>query len=106
MVPRPIQAVLFSLLAIGGCALAPPPVPMHTIELDGTPHNQTLVVMLPGINDAPGKFLTSGFVDGFGRREYDLVAVDARWRYYSNDSIVTRLHEDVIAPARARGYRS
>ena len=33
-----------------------------------------------------------------------MVAVGAHLGYYANRTIVVRLHEDVIGPARAKGY--
>ena len=35
----------------------------------------------------------------------DLVAVRAHWGYYEKHIVVERLHQDVILPARAKGYR-
>jgi len=34
----------------------------------------------------------------------DMVAVEAHYGYYAKRTVVTRLREDVIAPARAQGY--
>ena len=34
----------------------------------------------------------------------DMVAVEAHYGYYATRTVVTRLREDVIAPARAQGY--
>jgi pimeloyl-ACP methyl ester carboxylesterase len=79
---------------------------MRTIELAAATGSNTLVVMLPGIGDRAEAFLSTGFVDGFANDSFDLLAVDAHWRYYSTGSVVRRLREDVIEPALARGYRN
>jgi pimeloyl-ACP methyl ester carboxylesterase len=102
-----ILTIVPSIFAIHGCTLPRATVPMRTIEIAAPDRgSDTLVVMLPGIGDRPELFLSSGFVDGFADDAFDLLAVDAHWRYYSNGSVVRRLREDVIEPARARGYRN
>jgi pimeloyl-ACP methyl ester carboxylesterase len=79
---------------------------MRTIEVGAKDrHSDTLVVMLPGIGDRAEQFLDAGFIDGIAET-FDVLAVDAHWRYYSNGTVVRRLHDDVVEPALARGYRS
>lgn len=68
---------------------------------------KTLLVMLPGSYSLPEEFRSEGFVD-IARAHHlaaDLRLVDAHVRYYQNRSVVDRLAEDVMRPARAQGYR-
>jgi pimeloyl-ACP methyl ester carboxylesterase len=100
-----------SLVGLGGCSLIPreAQVPMpawHEPAGAGfTP--DTLVVMLPGIHNRPRDFVTEGLVADLRRRrpDVDVLLVDAHMGYYRDRSVLNRLREDVIVPARAQGYR-
>ena len=66
-----------------------------------------LVVFLPGRGDRAEDFEERGFL-GAARAaglEADVLAVDAHLAYYYKRVITARLWEDVVLPARARGYR-
>lgn len=68
---------------------------------------QRLVVFLPGIDDVAEDFVRRGFVDE-ARRHGALAGatvLDAHYGYYAARTIHPLLSEDVIAPARAQGYR-
>lgn len=63
--------------------------------------------MLPGSYSLPEEFQSEGFVK-IARAHHlaaDLRLVDAHVRYYQNRTVIDRLAEDVIRPARAQGYR-
>jgi pimeloyl-ACP methyl ester carboxylesterase len=94
---------------LGGCALwRPSVVPMRVLAEPAhcAAPVDTLIVMLPGSYSVPEEFQREGFVKILRARHLaaDLVLVDAHVGYYRNRSIVDRLAEDVIGPARARGY--
>ncbi len=99
----------FVLVDLTGCATQlPVTTPIDQIYFQsGTSASQTLMVLLPGIGDAPEAFLNKGFIESVRARniDADLVAVGAHWGYYDKHMIVERLHHDVILPARAKGYR-
>lgn len=66
-----------------------------------------LVVFLPGRGDRAEDFEDRGLL-GAARAaglEADVLAVDAHLAYYYKRVITERLWEDVVLPARARGYR-
>ncbi|MFN7943038.1 MAG: alpha/beta hydrolase [Thermoanaerobaculia bacterium] len=67
-----------------------------------------LAVLLPGRWDRPESLLAAGFADAVEKRgtRLDLVAVDAHLGYFRDRSVVERLHLDIVAPARAAGYRT
>jgi pimeloyl-ACP methyl ester carboxylesterase len=97
----------FALLLWAGCArLRPTPVPLRTLDLTLRGHHPTLVVFLPGRRDSPEDFRRYGFAELAQRQglDADFVAVDAHPGYYFNKTIVTRLREDVLGPAR-KTYR-
>lgn len=81
--------------------------PMRTQELRSGSGGGCLAVLLPGRWDRPERFARAGFVEAVARRgmPLDLVAVDAHVGYYRERSVIARLREDVILPARASGYR-
>lgn len=69
--------------------------------------DRVMLVMLPGATHKPEDFARQGFIRALRQRKLpvDTVAVDAHLGYYLERSLVKRLTEDVIAPARARGYK-
>ena len=95
--------------AIAGCAfLYPAPVPLGRLSLgESAPPGRSLIVFLPGLNGSARDFLQHDFVGPLAEMapECDAVAVDATIGYYVRLTLAKRLHDDVIGPARARGYR-
>jgi pimeloyl-ACP methyl ester carboxylesterase len=67
----------------------------------------TLIVMLPGVYDKPQDFLDQGFVKAVRERgiDADVQLADAHIGYYNNQQIVNRLHDEVVLPAKAKGYQ-
>lgn len=66
----------------------------------------TLLVLLPGAYDTPADFVREGFVQAVRERHLpvDVLLLDAHVGYYTAQQIVERLHDEVVAPARAQGY--
>lgn len=103
------HAVLALCLGLSsGCAyIAPAHVPIDAEWAHGTiAPRKDLVVFLPGIGDAPDDFVDHDFVRLLQARHpnVDAVLVGAYFNYYRSGSIVTRLYDDVIAPAKKHGY--
>lgn len=100
-----------ALLTLGGCSLlTPPALPrMNSLRHPGpcAGRAETLVVMLPGAYSRPPEFLAAGFPQAL--REHavnaDTLIVDSHLGYYSDRSVLRRLREEVVQPARAEGYR-
>jgi pimeloyl-ACP methyl ester carboxylesterase len=69
--------------------------------------DKVLLVMLPGATHKPADFAHHGFVRALRQRNLpvDTALVDAHLGCYLERSLVKSLLEDVITPARARGYR-
>ncbi len=103
-----VLAWAWSMLASVGCStFRPPEIPLRQTELRHVEEARCLAVLLPGRWDRPERFARAGFAAAVERRglPLDLVAVDAHVGYYRDRSVVARLREDVILPARAAGYR-
>jgi pimeloyl-ACP methyl ester carboxylesterase len=103
--PFHVRVSLLLLTLLAGCArLRPTPVPIPTLRYPGTGPARTLVVLLPGRYDRPEDFGRYEFPEIAARAgiQADMVAVDAHLGYYYKRTIVERLREDVIAPARQR----
>ncbi|WP_082702752.1 alpha/beta hydrolase [Pseudacidovorax intermedius] len=109
---RLLGGLLAGLAATGlpGCGWLPRPAvtPLPSREDTGAcGPADTLIVLLPGRGMTIGELADEGFGNALrdsGVRA-DLLRVDAHMAYYRDQSIVTRLQEDVVCPARARGYR-
>lgn len=102
---RGLLAALMLLLI--GCASRPAKVPMDSLaDVEGSASGRTLLVLLPGAYDLPRDFFQQGFVRDIRRRAWpvDIIAVDAHVDYYTSQTVVQRLHADIIEPALARGY--
>jgi pimeloyl-ACP methyl ester carboxylesterase len=101
---RAPEMVLGIVLLTGGsaCTIVSPPatVPMASIAI-GTPNVDSgpLIVLLPGMGDRASTFIESGFIQASTDSPAMFLAADAHSGYYFSQTIVSRLHEDVIAPA-------
>ena len=99
---------IFAALVNSACSQKRPPLtplPAQYYESGNRP-SRTLLILLPGIHDPITEFETRGFIDDVRQTEHpcDLVSVDAHYGYYDADTIVERLHQDVIIPAQRAGY--
>jgi pimeloyl-ACP methyl ester carboxylesterase len=108
--PTLVRALLaVTPLASVGCNLLfPAPTPMRTVSrvADASHRSRCLVVFLPGFGDDENVFVDHGFVDALRARgmAVDSISAGATFGYYSRRTVVARLREDVLAPARAKGY--
>jgi pimeloyl-ACP methyl ester carboxylesterase len=104
-------AALAALALLTGCGFLPraSTVPLRVLSDNAvcSSRPETLLVMLPGASSLPEEFLREGFVRTLRERRLavDVVLVDAHPGYYKDRTILERLQADVIAPARAKGYR-
>lgn len=96
---------------LGGCVgLRAPEGPLESLHLrlnEATgSRSRTLLVILPGASDSPSDFVRQGFVDILREQsiDADLQLPDLYAGHYLAGQFHRRLHEDVVEPARARGY--
>ena len=107
------RAGVLGFAGLAGCSLimAPPTrVPMDVLRPAGSPcagRAPVLLVMLPGAYSRPPEFVDEGIVDAVRQRGLaaDIAIADSHLGYFNERSILTRLREDVVLPARAQGYR-
>ena len=97
--------------ASSGCASLwrPSPVAMnvlHDFSACST-RADVLLVLLPGAHMAPEELQREGFVQAVRQRglAVDVALVDSHLGYVYDGSLFERLHQDVIAPARAQGWQ-
>ncbi len=84
----------------------PATVPLRVLDLPGGDKaSRCLVVFLPGRGDRPEDYLRQGFPEALRKAGSSCrtIGVDSHLGYFTERSIAHRLHEDVIAPAKARG---
>lgn len=76
-------------------------------DVEGDPHERVLLVLLPPAYGTARDFVERGFVAAVRGRglPVDVIAAGAIADHYLDQTVVARLHADVIAPARAQGYR-
>lgn len=109
-IPRIMLMAATLLTVLTGCTFFRPAGDrLDILEVGGgcgaTPH--TLFVFLPGRFDQPEDLVRNGFVQAVRQRglDADIVIPDLHFAYYIARTAVDRLHEDVIEPARKKGYR-
>lgn len=96
---------------LGACSLIwrPSPIRIDLLHDDRACAGQApvLLVLLPGANMAPAEMAAEGMVEALRQRRLavDAVIAGAGLEYVYDGSILDRLHEDVVLPYRARGYR-
>lgn len=99
------------VLGLGGCAALarPTSVAMELLQDDSACATQApvLLVLLPGANMTLAEMQDEGFVRALRQRRLavDVLLVGASLNYLYDGSLLDRLHNDVIEPYRARGYR-
>ncbi len=100
-----------ALAAAGsGCALTTPPTrpQMDVLRLTGACPGRApaLLVMLPGAYSRPPEFVEAGFATAAqAQAAVDIWVVDSHLGYFADRSILRRLREEIVLPARAQGYR-
>lgn len=105
-------AVALMAFFIGGCSSGRKP--LQTLTYSSTAErSKHLIVFLRGMGGAwgcliePHKcFETLGFVEAVQEKRlpFDMVAPDLNFTYYEKRTLVERLTQDVIKPAKAVGY--
>lgn len=99
---------VIAALQLGCVALMPAPTPLHTVEYESPQQPaKCLFVLLPGAGDPAERFRAQGFIEDLqaSHRSIDIRATDATIGYYMKGTLLDRLETDVIAPAKARGYK-
>lgn len=95
------------LVACAAAGDARAPIESYTVAAPRPGAERTLVVVLPGYADRARDLRKNGIAPAIQAAwpHADVLLADATFAYYRDRTLVTRLHEDVIAPARRAGYR-
>ena len=109
-IPRLVLMAATLLTVLTGCTFFRPAGDrLDVLDVGGAcgASPQTLFVFLPGRYDQPEDLVKNGFVQAVRQRglDADIVIPDLHFAYYIARTAVDRLHEDVIEPARRKGYR-
>ncbi len=99
---------LFAAVFLSGCVFWGGREPLETLTYRFGPScSESAIVFLRGRGGSPEDFAENGFVDEVLRRRlpYDMMAPNAHFGYYFSRTLVPRLKQDVIDPAKAGGYR-
>lgn len=107
LVPSHLAAGFATLRQGGLGALRRAGVPVRTVPYGSPPETDRLLLLLPGRHDSADAFGRYGFPEAAREAglSAEIVAADAHLGYYARRVVHTRLREDVLAPARARGRR-
>ena len=100
-----LLALTATLLSACG-ALRPATIPMRSVVVRSGGSGRCLAVLLPGRYAAPENFIEGKFGEAVAARglDLDVVAVDAHLGYYRTRTVIDRIRQDVVLPARAKGY--
>lgn len=103
---RTFTALLLGVLLYGCYPSTKIPIDTINYGVGDVKGPRLLFVFLHGNGDRNSVFDKEGFVRTARARglSVDMISVDAHVGYYMNGTILTRLKEDVIEPARANGY--
>jgi pimeloyl-ACP methyl ester carboxylesterase len=108
---RNFSTKLFLLIAIllsAGCSFSrPTTTPIKHQYFNYAESNTTLVLLLPGFGDAPNNFVKHGTVEQIidCRPDVIVLGIDAHFGYYKKNTIIDRLHHDIIRPAKIAGIK-
>ena len=86
--------------------LLPASTPLRVCYYEWAKAPTELMVFLPGIGDIPEDYGSRGFIEAIRQRGIPtaIAVVDAHYGYYAKRTVLERLREDIIAPAKARGF--
>lgn len=106
---RALIATLLLMLSLMGCRAhgdASQPVPTAFIPAAGG-HAERVLVLLPGRADDLERLRTSGAAEAAQKAwpGTDVVLAEVTMEYYLQRAAEQRLHDEIVAPLRKRGYR-
>ncbi len=95
-----------SVLLLSGCAhFASQPMDVLSYVGHSTSH-KNLFVFVRGLGGSNRSFAEEGMVEATWQRgiDFDMVAPNSHFAYYSERTLIERLRQDVILPAKNKGY--
>ena len=107
--PQKYLLSLIFVFLVSACAFETKvPLDLLTYTSPEKNHDKQLVVLLRGFGNGNDYFEKLGWIDQLQNRHpsYDVIVPDLHYGYYREDSFIQRLNEDVIMPAKKKGYTS
>lgn len=105
---RALVLLIFALMLSGCASRGATPIAALRYENPARPVDggKKLLIFLRGIGGDHTIFKNKGLVDQVIERglPFDMVAPDAHFGYYKEETLGRRLYEDIILPARQQGY--
>lgn len=107
---RDLMAALLMSLVLWGCATwrkPTGPIPVQAIPAPQQGAARLLVIVLPGRGDDLSDLAKTGMAEVIQKAwpQADVLLAGATLDYYAEGKVPQRLHDEIIAPARARGYK-
>jgi hypothetical protein len=107
---RVLGSLLLLLCLLAGCAAwrrPNGPIPVKLIPAPQAATLHPLVIVLPGRGDDLDDLAKTGMAETIQKAwpRADVLLAGATLPYYDEGRVQQRLHDEVIVPARARGYR-
>lgn len=109
--PFPFKCLgAFLALALCACGYpAPPtgPIPVRQVPAPQAAASHPLIIVLPGRGDDLQDLADSGIAEAIQRAwpQADVLLAGATLGYYADGRLPQRLHDEVVTPAHAQGYR-
>lgn len=102
-----LPLIFIAVLMLTACIPATTvPIGTTSFHRSDKEERRTLVVFLPGRGDSVKSYENEGFVQmlSSGKGAVDALGVEAHLGYYRDRSLLKRLREDVLLPAKKEGY--
>lgn len=98
-----LATLALAALLLAGCA-----VPVRTYQAEPQRASDTLVVVLPGLGSDIDTLDDAGIAPAIQAAwpDADVMLAGATVAFHLNGRLTRHLHEDVMVPARAQGYRT
>ena len=104
-----VSGLMMSLVLFGCAALRKPsgPIPVKEIPAPQQSALRPLVIVLPGRGDDLDDLMQTGMAETLQKAwpQADVLLAGVTLSYYAAGQVQQRLHDEIIVPARARGYR-
>ncbi len=98
--------ILFCLLLSSCSYFANKPLETLVYKHDNSVPPKNLFIFMRGLGGSHRSFADAGMTEAVKMREipFDIIAPNAHFAYYSERTLIERLHEDVVLPATLQGY--
>ena len=104
-----VSGIMMSLMLFGCAYLRKPvgPIPVKEVPAPHQGADRPLVIVLPGRGDDLDDLAKTGITEAVQQAwpDADVLLAGVTLSYYADGGMAKRLHDEVIVPARLRGYR-